>query len=156
MAGRLWFWDWSGTGQFVGNLSIGSNSSFQLPGPLLLIGEKTLKWSWLDVALRAALSQWQDPALSLLVLTSLLKLAASPNPSMDLAFACSVALHFHLLSIRVSIHGAARTAVWLSGSVLINGINWVFYNRQSLIRIFRFKCLQSELQDKEGKKTLFP
>lgn len=75
---------------------------------------------------------------------------------MDLAFACSVALHFHRLGIPVSIHGAATTAVWLSGSVFINGKNWVFYNRESLIRIFWFKGLQSELQDNEGKKTLFP
>lgn len=66
--------------------SAGMNSFFQLPDHLFSIVEKIWRWSWLNVGMRAALNQREVQAPFHQIRNSHLKLAASPNPSVDSVF----------------------------------------------------------------------
>lgn len=60
--------------------SAGMNSFFQLPYHLFSIVEKNLRWSWLNVGIKPGRSPGSVSS------DSHLKLATSPNPSVDFVF----------------------------------------------------------------------
>lgn len=62
------------------------NSFFQLPDRLFFIVEEILRWSRLDLGMKAALSRREVQAPFLQIRNSHLKLASSPHPSGDLLF----------------------------------------------------------------------